>query len=271
MLALGGCAATSPGQQPVPPRNAHRIVSLVPSLTEDLCAIGAGKQLVGVSEFSGDIACARGLPAVNNFASVDTEEVVRLHPDAVVGIPSQRAMTAPLRRAGIPTVLLKDDSYRNLLEDIGALGALTGRSERARSEVAALQQRTRELRADERFKRRPTVFFVPQALPIWTAGPQSYIATLIDLAGGKIATAGLPQPYAQYSTEALVRLNPDAIVATSDAHLEPLLGRQPWRSLRAVREHHVYILHDAALLVRPGPRYNEGLSWLIERLRPLAT
>jgi ABC-type Fe3+-hydroxamate transport system substrate-binding protein len=65
-------------------------------------------------------------------------------------------------------------------------------------------------------------------------------------------------------------LQPDAIVATDDAHVELLLDRQPWRSLRAVRERHVFILNDPGILARPGPRYNEGLAWLIERLRPIA-
>jgi iron complex transport system substrate-binding protein len=101
-------------------------------------------------------------------------------------------------------------------------------------------------------------------------GPQSYISTLIGLAGGRNAVQNLPQAYAQYNPEALIALQPDAIVATGDAHIEALLGREPWRSLNAVRQHHVFILHDSEILTRPGPRYNEGLEWLIERLRPIA-
>jgi iron complex transport system substrate-binding protein len=130
--------------------------------------------------------------------------------------------------------------------------------------------RTNALRASEHFKRRPSVFFVEQAVPIWTTGPQSYISTLIELAGGRNAVKSLPQAYAQYNPEALIALQPDAIVATDDAHLEMLLDREPWRSLKAVRQRHVFILHDAGILARPGPRYNEGLAWLIERLRPIA-
>ena len=80
----------------------------------------------------------------------------------------------------------------------------------------------------------------------------------------------LDTPYMQYSAEALVMLQPDAVVAGGDADLSSILRDAPWRSLRAVRLGHVYILRDSDLLMRPGPRYNEGLSWLIERLRPLA-
>lgn len=243
----------------------------MPSLTEDLCAIGAAKQLVGVSAFSGDIPCAKTLPQVNNFASIDTEKVVRLDPDLVVGIPAQRGMTQALQRAGVRVELMNDDSFADLFADIQRLGRLTGRERGASALTASLRERTRRLRAQAHFKRAPRVFFVEQALPLWTVGPRSYIADLIRLAGGALATESLQAPYAQYSAEALARLDPDAIVATSDARLDAVLSREPWRSLRAVREHHVYIIQNGALLVRPGPRYNEGLFWLIERLRPLAT
>jgi iron complex transport system substrate-binding protein len=265
-LALAACA-NSGAARSAP--KAQRIVSLVPSLTEDLCAIGASERLVAVSQFTSDIPCARSLPQVSNYASVNAEAVLSLHADTFVAIPAQRAMTAALRRAGLEGVYLRDDSYEDLFRDIARLGDLTGRAASARSLIASLQRRTRALQASERFRRRPSVFVVVQAQPVWTVGPQSYIATLIDLAGGRNAVRALPQAYAQYSSEALLRLQPDAIVATSDAHLESVLAREPWRSLRAVREHHVYTLSNDAIVVRPGPRYNQGLQWLIERLRPL--
>jgi iron complex transport system substrate-binding protein len=259
LLALGVSAA-------VP---AHRIVSLMPSFTEDLCALGAGKQLVGVTQY-GNIACAKDVPIVANFSSIDSERVVQLRPDVVVGIPAQRLLTEPLRRAGVATVFYKDDSFGDLFADVEQLGRLSGHEREAKALIASLQTRTKSLQASEHFKRRPTVFFVEQGLPIWTVGPQSYISTLIEMAGGRNAVQSLPQPYAQYSPEALVRLQPDAIVATDDAHVDALLDREPWRSLRAVRDHHVFVLRDSGILVRPGPRYNEGLAWLIERLRPIA-
>jgi ABC-type Fe3+-hydroxamate transport system substrate-binding protein len=74
-----------------------------------------------------------------------------------------------------------------------------------------------------------------------------------------------------YNVEALVRLQPDVIISTKDAQLDAVLTREPWHSLRAVREHHVYVLTNDSIVVRPGPRYNEGLQWLIERLRQTAT
>lgn len=268
LLAL--CAACAGPVPKHPGGAATRIVSLMPSLTEDLCAIGAGPQLAAVSQYSEDIPCARGLPQVASFSSVNAEKIVALKPDAVVAIPAQRTLAAPLRRAGIPVTFLADDSYESIFADIRTLGELAGKTQNAQRLIARLQTETARLRASERFKRRPRVFFVEQAQPIWTVGPQSYISTLIELAGGTNAVRSLPSAYAQYSPEALLALQPDLIVAGGDARLETMLTREPWRSLRAVRAGRVYVLNDSALLVRPGPRYNEGLSWLIQRLRPSA-
>jgi ABC-type Fe3+-hydroxamate transport system substrate-binding protein len=263
---LSGAAACSAPAAPPPPRGAaHRIVSLIPSLTEDLCAIGAQKDLIAVSVFSEDIPCARSLPAVDNYASIDVEKIVALHPDLVVAIPSQRALATPLVRAGVRVVFLRDDRYRDIFADIVRLGALAGRSKAAAAEVARLARETARLRRSVPKWKRPRVFVVVQAQPIWTVGAQSYIASLITLAGGSNASAGLHQPYAQYSSEALLRAQPDVVIAGRDAGLAPLTDREPWRSLRAVQMRRLYY-YDPSLLDRPSPRYNQALRWLIARL-----
>lgn len=266
---FGGCAArTSPPPASGP---ARRIVALMPSFAEDLCAIGEGRVIVGVSAYAASRGCAHDAPLVGNFASVNTEKIVSLHPDAVVAIPAQRRLTAPIERAGIRVVFVPDDSFADIFTGIRRLGDLTGKRKAAAAEIARLRSQTARLQAAAHFGRRPSVFVVLQGQPIWTAGPRSYIAKLLELAGARDAAASLPGAYAQYSAEALLRLQPDAIVAPSDAHLASLLAREPWRSLRAVREHHLYVLSDPDLLERPGPHYNEGLSWLIEHLHPPAT
>lgn len=270
-FAFCACSAHAVDDAPGSKPPARRIVALMPSLTEDLCAIGARAQLSGVSKYSNDFGtCTQGVPVVADLAGVDAESIVKLRPDVVVGIPAQREMTEPLRHAGIRTKLLNAESYSDLFEDIAVLGSISGHAEQARLLSATLRKRTDDLRRSEHFRRHPSVFFVVQGAPIWTVGPKSYISTLIELAGGRNAVLGIPQAYAQYSPEALVRLQPDIIVSTSQTGLEGLLNREPWRSLRAVRAHHVYILMNDSVLVRPGPRYNEGLEWLIARLRPLA-
>ncbi len=246
-----------------------RIVTLMPSFAEDVCAIGAAAQLAGVSAYSNDVPCARGLPEVNNFSSLNAERIVQLHPDVVIALRSQRGMAAPLERAHVRVVYLSDDSYDDIFTGIAAIGTLSRHEQQARGLIASLRAQTKALQAKAHYRRTPRVLFVEQALPLWTIGPRSFITTLIELAGGRIVTNDLRQAYAQYSDEAVLRSDPDAIVATADSHLDEVLNREPWRSLRAVREHHVFIIPDSNLLARPGPRYVRGIQWLIARFSSL--
>ena len=105
--------------------------------------------------------------------------------------------------------------------------------------------------------------------PIYTVGDGSYIAHLIALAGGRNAS-GVGDPYARYGDEALIAARPDAIVADAQSGIRGVLASEPWRSLRAVRDGRTFVLDDADILERPGPRYNEGLAWLIARLHARA-
>lgn len=266
---LAACAGSPHANRGAAAGHAHRIVTLMPSFADELCAMGEGAYLVGVSQFSRSASCARGVPEVANFASIDTEKIIALHPDAVVAIPAQRRLTAALQLAGVRTVFIPNDALGDIFSDIRTLGFLTGGTHDATALVARLQRRTAALERSAHFSGHPSVFVVLQAQPIWTVGPKSYISTLLRMAGGRNAVRALPRAYAQYSAEALLRLQPDAIVAGSDVHLQSVLNREPWRSLRAVRENHVYIVGNPSVLERPGPNYNEGLSWLIEHLRPL--
>jgi ABC-type Fe3+-hydroxamate transport system substrate-binding protein len=270
-LALAVLCSCS-GSHPAREARSLRIVTLVPSMAEDLFAIGAGPQVVGVSAFTDDIPAATSLPQVADFSSIDSEKIVALRADVAVGIPSQDRMVDALRRAGVRVVLLPDDSYADIFNTIKALGALTGRAPAADALIARLRARAAHLQLrTASFTRHPSIFVALGAQPIWTVGTSSYIGTLIAMAGGRNAAADLPVAWGEYSAEALLRAQPDAIVTDRDTHLETVLGREPWRSLRAVRAHHVYVVEPVAILERPGPRYTEGLQWLIERLTPLAT
>jgi iron complex transport system substrate-binding protein len=259
VLAFSACAATAPARVDVP----HRVVSLIPSLTEDLFAIGAGPMVVGVSEYTDYPAAAKALPVVASFASADAERIVQLHPDVVVGIATQTVPAADVRKAGIRTVLLNDDGFDDIFRDIEALGLLTGHDDAARALTDRLRARTTALMHTVRKRaRKPRVFVVLGIGPIFTVGERSYIGKLIALAGGTNA-AQIDDPYGAYSAEALLAVQPDVLVADPSIQLQSVLDRPPWNALRAVREHRVAFLPDPAILERPGPRYNDGLAWLI--------
>lgn len=269
-LLLGGCGAHGADEQRVrPSHTAGRVVALMPSFADDLYAIGAGEQLVAVSAYT-NTPQARRLPRVADASSVDAEAIVALRPTAVIGIPAQARFVEPLRRAHVPVYLLADDTYDEIFSNLRAAGALTGRRREADAEIARLQRETAALH--DRiggFARHPSVFVVLGSGPIWTAGSGSYITKLIALAGGRNAAEDLRAAYGEYSAEALLRDQPDLLVTDPATHLEALVDREPWRSLRAVRRGRVYGI-DPDVLERPGPNYNEGIRRLQERIAPLA-
>jgi ABC-type Fe3+-hydroxamate transport system substrate-binding protein len=256
LVALGVPASAAPVPQ--------RIVSLIPSLTEDLFAVGAGGAVVGVSDFTDYPPQARGLPVVATFASVNAERIIALHPDLVFGVVAQQRLVADLARTGIPLRLLADDTLDDVYANLRAVGDATGHRAAARALVAKLRARTAQLtRAARRRARAPAVFVVLGTAPIFTVGRGSYIASLIALAGGRNAAAAVAAPYARYSAEALLANQPDVLVVDPDIRFADVATKAPWNSLRAVRTGRVYTVPQAAILERPGPRYNEGLAWLV--------
>ncbi|HEY4442616.1 MAG TPA: helical backbone metal receptor [Candidatus Elarobacter sp.] len=247
---------------------AHRIVSLIPSLTEDLFAVGAGASVVGVSAYSDYPAEAKRRPVVATFTSLATEKIVALHPDAVVAIESQRAQARDLTRAGIRVQFYRDDSLADVYANLRAMGALTGHAAAAETLVTRLRARTAALTASvPHGGHRPSVFVVLGTAPIFTVGNGSYIARLIELAGGRNAASDVPFPYARYSAETLVARQPDLLIVDPSVDLAAVNDRPPWNALGAVRAGRIATLPDPAILERPGPRYNDGLAWLIAVLR----
>jgi iron complex transport system substrate-binding protein len=272
LAACGRASITTTNTVEVVNGPVKRVVSLVPSITEDLYAVGAGDKVVGVSAYTDYPPQAKALPEIATFASISTERIVALHPDLAVGIVAQGRLVDDLRRANIQLMLLHDDSYADIFNNLIALGVVTDHRRNAEEYVRRLHARTAAiLRSVKPRKRKPSVFVVLGTAPIFTVGKGSYIDTLIAMAGGRNAAGDVNAPYARYSAEALVARQPDVLIADPDIHLRDVLGQAPWTALRAVREHHLYMLPDAAILERPGPRYNDGLAWLVATLAHVPT
>jgi iron complex transport system substrate-binding protein len=269
-MLLYACAAHGAGKLAPNGGGSARVVTLVPSFADDVYALGAGSQLVAVSSYT-DAPQAKNLPRVADAGSVDAEAILALRPTLVIGIPAQMRLTEPLRREHVRVVLLADDSYDAIFENLATIGNLTGHAHEAHRTIASLRRETAALHArTASYARHPSVFVVLGSGPIWTAGSGSYITTLIALAGGANAASDLHAAYGQYSAEALLRRQPDLLVADPATQLDAIAGREPWRSLRAVRLRHVYYVNPD-LIERPAPAYNKGLQWLIDRIAPLAT
>ena len=258
-------------------RPPQRIVSLAPSNTEILFAIGAGPQVVGVTDFCDYPPEARRLPRVGGMVpgSLSVERVVSLRPDLVLSVGRlQQPVIDALQRLGIPVFALDPASLEDVYENLRRVGRLTGHPDGAEAVVRTMQQRVdavRRLVADIPPQRRVRVFYEVWDNPLMTAGPGSFIGQLIELAGGINVFRDVQQDWPQVSLEELVRRDPDVILGPathgSGLALEQLRRRPGWQNLRAVRTGRVYVVEDD-LISRPGPRLVEGLERVARALYP---
>ena len=244
-------------------RTAQRVVSLLPSFTEILFAIGAGDRVVGRTQWCDYPPAALQVPSVGDGMPPNIEAVAARKPDLVVLYNSGPNVTAArhLERIGIRTVLLD----MNRLEDLGpatrTLGRLTGLEQRAES-LASAMDASANLRPPPPTS---TVVFVAWDNPPIIIGHGSYLDQLAAQAGARNVFGDIAAPSAQVSLETLVARDPQWIAVLSDSGSLPSFAkRREWQAIRAVRQKH-FLLLKGSLFGRPGPRSAEA----IEQLRAL--
>ncbi len=257
---------------------AQRVVSLAPSNTEILFAVGAGAQVVGRDESSDYPAEAAALPTVGGWSGFSSEVIVALQPDLVLGIAgdfNSPELAASLEQLGLAVYYLPNPAtLEEVYAAIETVGALTGHTSEAAALVASLESRVAAV--DEKImplSYRPLVFFELDATDPskpFTSGPGTFIDLLIDRAGGINIGSQLQGAWAQISIEELLVTNPNVIVLGDSRYgetSEKVARRVGWDALKAVQDGKVYPIDDN-LFVRPGPRLVDGLEALAKLLHP---
>ncbi len=249
----------------------QRIVSLVPSATSILVALGAADQLVARTDFDHDPELA-GLAVFSETLTPSVERIVDLDPDLVVAWPhaSTRGTMERLAAAGMPLYQVDARSIADIMATIERLGALVGRPQRADSLIDVIRRRIRDERRRVLARPRPSVLFLLWHDPPYTAGPGSYVHEIVEAAGGRNAFADLGRDWGQASAEMIVLRDPDWIVVPQgDGHDVPLavLRASPWAGLSAVREGRVLTV-DGDRFSRPGPDVADAVEELARALHP---
>jgi ABC-type Fe3+-hydroxamate transport system substrate-binding protein len=241
-------------------RPAQRIISLLPSFTEILFAIGAGDRVVGRTQWCDYPPAALAVPSVGEGLPPNIEAVMARRPDLVVLYNAGPNVTAAkqLERVGIHTVLID----LNRLEDLGpatrTLGRLTGFEVVAESLATVL---------DSLAGRPPPVSTTSLAFVVWDNPPiiighGSYLDQLAAQAGARNVFSDVAAPSAQVSLETIVARDPQWIAVLSDSAAPPgFAKRREWRAVRAVRDGH-FLLLPGSSFGRPGPRSGEAIQQL---------
>jgi iron complex transport system substrate-binding protein len=253
-----------------------RIVSLAPSNTEILFALGLGDKVVATDDYSDYPKEAVDLPNVGAaFPGFSIESIVTLKPDLVIAFGYQLPdYVAKLDSLGIKTVVLAPKDISGVMNNIELVGSLTGTGAKAKELTSDMKKRLDAVSAKIKGVARPRVFWEFDATDPgkpWTAGPNSFNDALINLAGGQNVGANGPTSSWQMSAEDIVRVDPQIILLDDyqfGTTVEGVGQRPGWNVITAVKNKAVYPITDSNLTDRCGPRVIEGLELLAKTIHP---
>lgn len=269
LLALPAHALTATDDRGVQlsiPRPPQRIVSLVPSLTETVCALGACERLVGVDDYSNSPPQVRSVPHVGGLEDARVEAIVALKPDLVLSATSSRALPR-LQALGLPVLAMEPRTLGDVRRILGVLGPVLG----ARDATAVwqrieadVQSATRQLPA----RLRGTRVYVEVGSAPFAASAGSYIGELLARLGVVNVVPATLGPFPKLNPEFVVRADPQVIILPR-ADAAGLRSRPGWDRITALRTGTVCALspEQENVLMRAGPRLGEAAALLVDCLQ----
>jgi iron complex transport system substrate-binding protein len=279
-LLLSLCAACGAKPEPTPNLKTYtdelgrtvqivqapeRIISLAPSVTETLFALGLGERVVGVTTYCDYPPEAKTKVNIGDTQRPSLEKIVALKPDLVIASTSSQleSFVRSIEAAKIPIYVSNPRNLEETLTSIQTIGDIAGAGEKAQALVAALRARIEAVQVRAASREKPKVFLVLGAEPLITVGGKTFINDLISRAGGLSISADESSDYPQYSFETVIVRRPEIIfLQAGDDKLPERLQQTP-----AALQGRVYHMDDD-LLLRPGPRIVDGLEQLAAKIHP---
>jgi iron complex transport system substrate-binding protein len=250
-----------------------RIVSTAPGSTEILFALGLDDRIVGVTSLDDYPAQAANVAKVGDF-QVNTEAVMALSPDLVVGYAGAEDALKPVQSAGASVIMLNPATVDGIYSNIDLVGTATGATGKAAELVESIKAQIKQVSdAAAATGESPKVFYAVDNT-LWTCGPGSFVDDMLTLAHATNVASSSPdsagvQAYYQFAPEQLVAADPDIILIPNTAYksVDEFTSDARFSSLRAVKEDRVYLINDV-VVTRPGPRIGEGLKTLVDLVHP---
>jgi iron complex transport system substrate-binding protein len=270
-IALAGCARPAARAHPAP--GEERIVSLAPSVTEMLFAIGAGPHVVGVSQFCDYPPAATKLPRVGSYVAPNIEAIVGLRPTLVIGpatLSNVRA-TPAFSRMGIATIMIDDNSIAGIEQGIQRVGDRVGRGADARRTVARIREKMAAVEKRMRGVPPRSVLMVVGHQPMVAVGRATFLGELLALADARNIADAEPQPWPRLSVEYVIASRP-GVILDGQMGSDPRAPNSFWShypTIPAVRDGRVFGYPQDPTL-HPGPRIAQTLELLARLIHPEA-
>ena len=254
------------------PAEPQRIVVMLPSATETLCAVGACDRIVATDDYSNWPAEVADKPKAGGLYNPNVELIASFEPDLVISSKYGKLAEA-LEKLGLTVYAVNTQTYDDIFRTARNLGRLVNREAEAEALVARINQQVYALESQAaKAKDRPTVYYEIDATP-YTVGPDSFIGTLIKKARGVNVIPAELGLFPKISPELVVEKNPEVIVlgdAPYGVTAAKIAERPGWAGIRAIQDGRVCELtkEQTDVVHRPGPRVAEGLKVLIDCFHP---
>jgi iron complex transport system substrate-binding protein len=270
LLLLAACPLIDAAET----QQVERVVSLAPSITEILYAIGAGSKLIGRTSACDYPPDVLNVPIIGGFGKPSIEKIVSLHPDLVLIVDLEdKTLYDYMQKLGLHIAHIKCATLSDIPAAILQVGKLVGAEENAKRFTAKLSGDLEKIKNETRsMSNKPAVYVEIWNDPLTTAGKNSFVNELITDAGGINIADTIENDYFQVSPEWVVRKNPDVIIClymSNKAGKELILERdKSWLSIKAVRDDKIFTDFDNSTILRPGPRVIEGILSLKSKIHP---
>lgn len=249
----------------------QRIVSLAPSTTELIYALGAGNKVVGVTDFDNYPPEVKDIPKVGGFKGPNVEAITAQKPDIIFASTlSGKEQMESLEKMGIPVVMLEAKSIDQIYQSIKIIGQITGTEKKGEEIIKQMQDKIKEINDKVKDLPKVSVFYLVSLDGNWTAGKGTFIDELINLAGGKNVAEDV-NGWVQYSVEELVKKNPDVIITSPHAgDVKDIKNMAGHKDTNAVKNDKIFVISNDDIISRASNRIVLGLEEIAKFLHPEA-
>jgi iron complex transport system substrate-binding protein len=278
-LLVASCIATAhasrvvtdeTGRTVTVPDHPHRVICLVPSVTDTVFALGSGDDVVAVSDYTTYPPAALKKPSIGSLVKPSIETILSFHPDLVVGtsIPGSTETAAQLKSVGVPVYLVDPQGLPGILRSVKNVGEALNRVPQAAALDLSLSRRIAAVKARTAGKPAPRVLVPIWYDPIITVGKHAFISEILEAAGARSVTDDLIPDWPQISLEAVIARAPDALllIRGGKVSIETLQKRPGWSSLPAIQKGKVYYVESG--IQEPSPVAIDALEELAREFHP---